>query len=324
MSLAMPMDARGSGRVALLCSVAGCRRPLTRSGRGLSCPRAHSFDVARSGYVNLLQPRDRRSVRPGDAPATVAARRRLAARGFEAAITDRIAALLTLDPGDAVLDVGCGDGHHLAAIAARSGAEGHGLDISVAAIEAAARRFPGLHWVVANADRFLPYADGSFRAVTSITAQRNPAEFRRVLRPDGIVLLVVPAPDDLVEVRERILGERIERDRVEAAVATFAPLFTLERHERIRHVARLDAASVRDAMAISYRAGRASRLARLAEVGDLDVTLSRDALLFRPARRSVRRPAAVDRTEAPPEDGQPRRRASRRRRAREEEIGDEG
>jgi 23S rRNA (guanine745-N1)-methyltransferase len=315
MSLAMPMDASGSGRVALLCSVAGCRRPLTRSGRGLACSRAHSFDVARSGYVNLLQPRDRRSIRPGDAPATVAARRRLAARGFEAPITEAIAGLLTLDPGDAVLDVGCGDGHHLAAIAARVGAEGHGLDISVAAIEAAARRYPGLHWVVANADRFLPYANASFRAVTSITAQRNPAEFHRVLRPDGIVLLVVPAPDDLIEVRERILGERIERDRVEAAVATFAPLFTLERHERIRHAARLDAASVRDVMAISYRAGRASRLARLAEVGDLDITMSRDALLFRPARRSARRPAVVDRTGATPEDGLTRRTARGRRRA---------
>jgi hypothetical protein len=67
-------------------------------------------------------------------------------------------------------------------------------------------------------------------------------------------------------------------------------------------------------MAISYRTGRASRLARLAEVGDLDVTLSRDALLFRPARRSARRPAAVDRTGATPEDGLTRRSARERRR----------
>jgi 23S rRNA (guanine745-N1)-methyltransferase len=219
----------------------------------------------------------------------VAARRRLAARGFETPITDAIAGLLTLRPDDAVLDVGCGDGHHLAAIVARSGAEGHGLDISVAAIDAAARRYPGLHWIVANADRFLPYADGSFRVVISITARRNPAEFRRVLGKDGTLVLVVAAPDDLIEVRERILGERIERDRLERAVATFAPLFTLERHERIRHTARLDAASVRDAMTVSYRAGRASRLARLAAVSDLDVTLSRDALVLRPARGRARR-----------------------------------
>lgn len=270
--------------MTLLCPVRGCRRPLTRDPRRLICSRAHSFDVARSGYVNLLQAQDRRAAQPGDGAATVQARGRVIARGFEAPITDRIAGLVTVDPTDAVLDVGCGEGHHLAVIAERFGCEGHGLDISVVAIEAAAKRRPDLHWVVANADRFLPYANASFRLVMSITAQRNPEGFRRVLRDDGALLLVVPAPDDLIEARELILGEGIERDRVEKAIAAFAPLFVLDRHERIRHAVRLDAAAVRDVMAGSYRAGRASRRAKLAEISELDVTLSRDALLFRPAR----------------------------------------
>jgi 23S rRNA (guanine745-N1)-methyltransferase len=240
--------------------------------------------VARLGYVNLLQPQDRRSPRPGDSAAAVAARRRFLSRGFEAGLTRAIGDLLSLGPTDALLDVGCGDGHHLAALAERFGCEGHGVDLSVVAIEAAARRRAGLHLVVANADRFLPYADGSFRAVTSITARRHPAEFRRVLRDDGRLLLVVPGPDDLVELREAVLGRGLRRDRVEAAVAAFAPGFTLERHERLRLIARLDAEAVHDVMAGSYRAGRASRRARLAAVGPLDVTLSRDALLFRPVR----------------------------------------
>lgn len=293
MSRRIAFEAMGSdsdGMVTLLCPVRGCHRPLAGDPRGLRCPRAHSFDLARSGYVNLLQPQDRRSSRPGDGAATVQARRRLIAQGFEAPVTDAIAQLLELDPTDAALDVGCGEGHHLATITARFACEGHGLDISVAAIEAAAKQRPHLRWVVANADRFLPYAAGSFRLVASVTAQRNPEEFRRVLRDDGTFLLVVPAPDDLIEVRERILGERVERDRVEKAIAAFAPLFVLERHERIRHAARLDPASVRDVMAGSYRAGRTSRRAALAAVETLDVTLSRDALLFRPARR---RPAAA-------------------------------
>ena len=282
---AMSMDASETGRVELLCSVAGCRRPLTRSPGGLACPRGHSYDVARRGYVNLLQPRDRRSRQPGDAPATVTARLRLAARGFEMPLTDAITSLLSLGPGDPVLDAGCGNGHHLAAIAARFGAAGYGLDISVPAIDAAARLHPELHWVVANADRFLPYADASFRLVASITAQRNPEEFRRVLADEGSLLLVVPAPDDLIEVRELVLGEGVTRDRVDKAIEAFAPLFVLDRHERIRHAAHLDAASVRDIMVGTYRAGRASRRARLDTVPDLDVTLSRDVLLFRPARR---------------------------------------
>jgi SAM-dependent methyltransferase len=255
-----------------------------RDGRRLACSRGHSFDVARQGYVNLLQPRDRRSSRPGDSPAALAARRRFLGRGFESALTGAIGDLLILTPADALLEVGCGEGYHLAALVDRFGSEGHGLDISVPAIEAAARRRPDLHFVVANADRFLPYADASFRTVASITARRNPAEFHRVLRADGRLLLVIPAPDDLVELREAVLGRGLLRDRVAFAVSAFAPHFVLERHERVRHVARLDATAIHDVMAASYRAGRASRRDRLAALGPLAVTLSRDALLFRPLR----------------------------------------
>jgi 23S rRNA (guanine745-N1)-methyltransferase len=283
-STAAPPPAGWSDRVTLVCPVAECRRPLARRERGLRCARGHAFDLARSGYANLLQPQDRRSPRPGDSFAALAARRRLHERGVEEPVAAAIGALVTPAPGGAVLDVGCGEGHHLAAIASASGAEGHGLDLSVSAIDAAARRYPAHHWVVANADRVLPYADGSFTLLTSINARRNPSEFRRVLRDDGTVLLVVPGPDDLIEVREHVLGEGVERDRAERAVADFTSLFTLERRERIVHTARLDATALRDAMAGSYRAGRTSRLTRLASIPELHVTLSRDAFVFRPAR----------------------------------------
>ena len=52
--------------VRLLCTVRHCRLPLVREERRLVCANRHSFDVARSGYVNLLQPQDKRSKNPGD------------------------------------------------------------------------------------------------------------------------------------------------------------------------------------------------------------------------------------------------------------------
>lgn len=271
--------------VTLLCTVHGCRLSLARVERRLTCANGHSFDVARSGYVNLLQPQDKKARRPGDSPEALAARGRLLARGVTAPLLDAVVNLLAVTGADAVLDAGCGDGHHLTAIAERYGGEAHGVDISVAAIDAAAKRYPRyprLHWVVANADRFLPYTESSFSAVVSITARMNAGEFRRVLRAGGTLLVAVPAPDDLVELREAILGEGVLSDRVERTIATFAPRFSLERHERIRHVARLDAAAVADVMTSAYRALRAKERARLAAIGDIDVTQSRDVLLFRP------------------------------------------
>jgi len=214
----------------------------------------------------------------------VAARRRFLSGGFETELTRAIGDLLTIAPSDALLEVGCGEGYYLGALTARFGCEGHGVDISVPAIEAAAARHAGLHLVVANADRALPYAAASFAAVASITARRNPAEFHRVLRDDGRLLLVIPGPDDLLELREAVLGRGLLRDRADQAVAAFAPRFALERHERLRHLAHLDAEAIHDVMTGSYRAGRASRRDRLAALGPLAVTLSRDALLFRPVR----------------------------------------
>jgi 23S rRNA (guanine745-N1)-methyltransferase len=255
----------------LVCPVRDCHRPLTRQERRLICERGHSFDVARSGYVNLLQPQERRSKNPGDTVAAVAARRRLHDQGVTAPFLEAIAEMVGATPGDIVLDAGCGDGFYLGGLARLAGCEGHGIDISTAAIDAAARRYPECEWIVANADRFIPFADASFSLVLSITARMNAAEFRRVLRPDGRLLVAVPAPDDLVELR----GEG--RDRTTQTIAAFENEFALTVHRRVTTQAELDTASLRDASLSIYRPKRidASEAVR--------VSMSLDVMLFRPS-----------------------------------------
>jgi 23S rRNA (guanine745-N1)-methyltransferase len=274
--------------VALLCPVRGCGEALTRGERTYACPRGHSFDIARSGYVNLLQPQDRRSLAAGDSKEAVAARRRFLAAGHEApfvaALRERLAEL-GLPARPAVLDVGCGTGFHLAALAgmaAAVGSEAHGLDLSVPAIEIAAREHPEAIFVVANADRFLPYAPGSFDLALSLTARRPGPELRRVLRPTGVLVVAVPGADDLAELREAVLGEGILRDRGTAVEEALAGDFTLASRSLIRWRAELDAAAVQDVLAATYRGARTRERERAAELGGLVVTLSRDLLVFRP------------------------------------------
>jgi 23S rRNA (guanine745-N1)-methyltransferase len=265
----------------LLCSVRNCRTPLVLDGRRYVCANAHAFDIARSGYVNLLQPQDKRSKTPGDTPEAVAARRRFLDHGHAAPLVEAIVRALPMQEGQALLDAGCGEGHHLAAFRRAYRVDAYGIDISVPAIELAARRDRDCSWVVGNADRFLPYPDATFRAVASITARMNPEEFRRVLAPDGTLLVVIPGADDLVELRQAILGERIERDRADRTAATFASLFTLERHERIAHTVMLDRESMLDVMSSSYRGLRARERAALESLDAMNVTLSRDVLVFK-------------------------------------------
>jgi 23S rRNA (guanine745-N1)-methyltransferase len=255
----------------LLCPVRNCHLALVREQRRVVCPRGHSFDIARSGYINLLQPQERRSKQPGDTVAAVAARRRLHDRGVTGPLLHTIAETVAASPGDSVLDAGCGDGFYLGSLAGQAGFDAHGVDISIPAVDAAARRYPACEWIVANADRFVPYADRSFSMALSITARMNAGEFRRVLRDDGRLLVGIPAPDDLIELRG------MGRDRVARTLETFAHGFRLVKRSRVATAADLDAAAVRDVLHSIYRPMQSQP----AEA--MRVTLSLDLLLFRPA-----------------------------------------
>jgi 23S rRNA (guanine745-N1)-methyltransferase len=253
----------------LLCPVRDCHLELVREGRRVFCARGHSFDVARSGYINLLQPQDRRSKQPGDTEAAVQGRRRLHDLGVTAPFLRAMSKILDLRAEDTVLDAGCGEGFYLGELARQIGFEAHGVDISIPAVDAAARRYPGCEWIVANADRFVPYADRTFSVVMSITARMNTSEFRRVLRDDGRLLIAVPSPEDLIELRGQ------GRDRVSRTIETFAPVFTLADRRRVTTTADLDAAAVQDLLHSIYRPMRSQP----AEA--MRVTFSLDVLLFR-------------------------------------------
>jgi len=264
----------------LLCTVRDCHLALVREQKRLVCPRGHSFDIARSGYINLLQPQDRRSKQPGDTAAAVAARRRLHDRGVTEPLLEAIAGIAAIagaSPGGRVLDAGCGDGYYLGELARRTRCEAHGVDISIPAVEAAARRYSACAWIVANADRFVPYADGSFQLVLSITGRMNAIEFRRVLGDGGRLLVALPGPEDLIELRGT------GRDRVPRTVETFARHFKLVEHRRIATTADLDAAAVEDVLLSIYRPMRS----RPAEA--MRLTFSLDLLLFESGTRDFSR-----------------------------------
>ena len=122
-----------------------------------------------------------------------------------AALTNRLLAGCGLRPGAVVVDVGCGPGATLEAIAA-GGHHGIGVDYSPALARAAAA--PGAPTVVGDAER-LPISDGAVDAVViECVLSALPAkpaaldEARRVLRPDGALILTdmtlaAPFPEPL-------------------------------------------------------------------------------------------------------------------------------
>jgi ubiquinone/menaquinone biosynthesis C-methylase UbiE len=139
-------------------------------------------------------------------------------------------------PCRTVLDVGCGTGQ-LAARLRRELPRSHvvGCDFSAGMLAEARVRDRRTHWVQGDAGR-LPFADAVFDAVVSTEAfhwfpdpGRALAEFRRVLRPAGRLLLALVNPrlaatGRIVELASRAIGQPFHwptrdelRDRVQAA-----------------------------------------------------------------------------------------------------------
>jgi 23S rRNA (guanine745-N1)-methyltransferase len=264
----------------LRCTVRGCGRPLTLDQRAARCEAGHAFDRAKGGYWNLLQPQDRRAPESGDAVETARARRALFLAGHDDPVIDWVAD--RTPAGSALLDVGCGEGSLLASVAARSGSSSLiGVDLSTRAQDMAARSYPAGLWVVANADRGLPLVDASIDVALSITGRRPSRELRRVLRASGTLIIGVPAPEDLRELRQLVQGSTDEGSRVERIVEELRADFELVAHERRARRDFFDPSGLERLLVASYRAAR-GRLAKLRGVAGLEVTIARDLLLLRP------------------------------------------
>lgn len=239
--------------------------------------------MARSGYVNLLQPQDRRSPDAGDTAGSVEARRRLLAAGIGRTIVDTfVAQAATYLPTEeaVVVDLGCGAGDALALLQTQRPITGVGIDLSAAAINIASKQAPTITWVVANADRRVPLLDGSATLVLSLHARRNPDECHRVLAEGGHLLIAVPARDDLVELRHAVQGRRVERDRVADLIAEHDARFLLIDRLEARERHRLTGDGLRDVLRGTYRGERSSAAPRVEALDSLDVTFASDMVVL--------------------------------------------
>lgn len=239
-----------AARGLLACPV--CAGALDVAERPVRCRSAHSFDVARQGYVNLLG-----STPPAnaDTAAMVAARERVLASGA----FDAVDALVARRAGAAgcrtVLDAGGGTGHHLARLLdALPDARGVSCDVSVAAAKRAGRAHERAASVVADTWGTLPLLSRRFDLVTCWFAPRNMAEFARVLGDDGLLVVVTPDAGHLAAVRERygLLG--IEPDKGDRLLRAASGFFTAVGSQRVRTPLAASAGLVADLVAMGPNA----------------------------------------------------------------------
>lgn len=214
----------------LRCPV--CRESLETVETGvagpLRCHRGHGFDLAKQGYVTLLAGR---APHAGDTAEMVAARERFLAGGhydviFHAVTAAAVRHLPATARHPLVVDAGGGTGRHLAAVLdAVPDAVGLVVDVSKAALRRAARAHPRGDAALADTWRALPLADGSAAVLLNVFAPRNGPEFRRVLRPDGALVVVTPEPDHLVELVTALDLLDVDPEKVDRIAATLGSHF---------------------------------------------------------------------------------------------------
>ncbi len=224
----------------LTCPI--CSTHFTQIGNTLKCEKAHTFDIAKEGYVNLLTKKLPDSM--GDTKEMLIARRAFLEYGHYQPLASAINTLVydyLKDESDTdgglptlnILDAGCGEGYYLGQLQHALGerlpdvqCECIGLDIAKEAMRMAAKRYKGLHFVVANLKERLVIANDALHVLLNIFAPRNVEEFARVLMPGGIALVVIPAPQHLQQLREKLDLLSIEEHKQEHVIEQFAPHFT--------------------------------------------------------------------------------------------------
>jgi 23S rRNA (guanine745-N1)-methyltransferase len=233
------------------CPVCGTDMSLGESA-SLCCSNKHSFDLARQGYVNLL---------PGKAKASkydqILFKSRLALHqsGFFSellsALASAISTYVSFNPGEqlVILDAGCGEGSHLAHLVTQISSQGQqtlgiGLDIAKDGIRLAAATHSGLLWCVADLARS-PLQAAQFDVILNILSPANYAEFRRLLKPGGMVIKVIPGPNYLQELRTILYADSSKESyQNEDSLQHFAQQFELLDSQHIDYQQELIAATL--------------------------------------------------------------------------------
>ena len=185
----------------LRCPVCAANMQADDAGKSCRCmgERTHSYDFARSGYLNLTRPGEGE----GDLREAINARKLFLSAGYYEPLSNKINHILQNLNAQSVLDAGCGEGYYTNRMAQDRTVLG--VDLSRAGIDAAAKfakqNNTNAAFVVGSIFS-LPVADATCDVVTNLFAPCCESEFLRVLKENGYLILVGAGERHLMGLKE--------------------------------------------------------------------------------------------------------------------------
>ena len=236
------MDARLASLASWLrCPACGASLGVL-AGLVLSCANGHHHDTNKRGYLTAL---DSSKGILGDPRELLEARAAFLAEGHYQPIAEAVSSTLPTGPLS-ILDAGTGTGYYLAqTLADHPGSDALALDASAAAValSAAKTRSPGL---VADTWQPLPVRDDRADVILCVFAPRNAAEFARVLRPGGTLVVVTPRAGHLHELRAAGLVIGMQEDKLERLTSSLEGHFARTNLVELEYTVDLDTTSARN------------------------------------------------------------------------------
>ena len=185
-----------------------CQKTLRLKERTLVCENRHSFDLAKSGYVNLC-----RNFKPtqGDNKEMVQSRTAFLEKGYYHALADEMVKIVSKINPDVLFDCACGQGYYTRQMKAAINGEVHAFDMSREAILHASKKDKASSYVIASIFD-LPAFDRSVDCITVLFAPTATEEFYRVLDKEGILITVGPGENHLYELKAAVYDEPYKND----------------------------------------------------------------------------------------------------------------
>lgn len=181
----------------LVCPV--CGKKLCLESRRYVCEGAHSFDLAKEGYVNLLRSGKSGDL-IGDDKQSARSRRGFLNKGYYKKLRNYFRELFQERSGT-ILDICCGEGYYTSAIG-HSNLVVYGFDISKEMVRLAAKRGNGVYFVANMAS--IPVGNATFDYAIHLFAPFNEKEFCRVLKPGGKLYTVIPGEKHLYGLKQAL------------------------------------------------------------------------------------------------------------------------
>ena len=211
-----------------------CSCALEKKGNSFFCENRHCFDIAKQGYINLLQSNQSSSKHHGDDRLMVKARRDFLEKGFYSGLKDRLCDDIThcAEKPSVLIDAGCGEGYYTRAVteslkSKNALSAAGGIDISKDAVSAAAKAGGNIQYAVASVYD-MPVKSETADIVLNIFAPGAFDEFYRILTPGGLLVVVYPLENHLIELKQAVYDEVYKNDSVPSVPKGFSLISSRE------------------------------------------------------------------------------------------------